>query len=660
MGLNLYQHNQTAYEAADRLMEETGKAAVIHPTGTGKSLIAFRLAEEHPNQKLLWLAPSAYIFQTQLENLKRMQSEEVSFPNIRFLTYAKLTAETGEKETAEAERMEAKEKITVAGSGTGKEKIIAAESRMGKTSEEAPDYIVLDEFHRCGASEWGKSVKKLLARYPKAKVLGLSATNIRYLDGQRDMAEELFEGNIASEMTLGEAIAKKILPAPTYVISMYSYQGELKNLEQRIAVSKNPELRKENEKILEELKRTLENAEGLDRIFAGHMQKKDGKYIVFCSGKAHMEEMTAASREWFRLVDKKPHIYRAVYDDPQSNREFRAFQEDGSCHLKLLFCIDMLNEGVHVEDIDGVILLRPTVSPILYLQQIGRSLSAGKKKQPVIFDIVNNFDNLYSIDCLKNEIEDAFARMPDLAAEKRKFYETFRIVDEARDCRMLFDRLAKNLSASWEVYYRAAECYRKTYGNLCPPKSYVTPEGLPLGSWLMTQRRIRLGRTAGNLSGEQIRRLDDLGMEWESGSERSFRRGYDALKQYVQKNGNADVKASYVAEDGFALGKWMTNIRQNRNLNREQEAALEQLGMVWDQRSRQWERNFHAAEEYYRQHGNLLVPQNYRTKEGVSLGLWVANQRRIYEGKKRGAAPLGELRIKRLDGIGMVWKKEQV
>lgn len=61
----------------------------------------------------------------------------------------------------------------------------------------------------------------------------------------------------------------------------------------------------------------------------------------------------------------------------------------------------MLNEGIHVDDVDGVILLRPTVSPIIYLQQIGRALSAGSEKTPVIFDLVNNFDSLYCIDCLK-------------------------------------------------------------------------------------------------------------------------------------------------------------------------------------------------------------------------------------------------------------------
>lgn len=77
-------------------------------------------------------------------------------------------------------------------------------------------------------------------------------------------------------------------------------------------------------------------------------------------------------------------------DAPQAG-EFTAFKKDDSKHMKLLFCIDMLNEGIHVDDVDGVILLRPTVSPIIYLQQIGRALSAGSEKTPLIFDLVNQF-----------------------------------------------------------------------------------------------------------------------------------------------------------------------------------------------------------------------------------------------------------------------------
>ena len=62
-------------------------------------------------------------------------------------------------------------------------------------SEINPDYIVLDEFHRCGAEMWGQGVQNLLDIYPEVPVLGLSATAIRYLDNRRDMSDELFDGN---------------------------------------------------------------------------------------------------------------------------------------------------------------------------------------------------------------------------------------------------------------------------------------------------------------------------------------------------------------------------------------------------------------------------------------------------------------------------------
>ena len=157
-----------------------------------------------------------------------------------------------------------------------------------------PDYIILDKFHRCGATEWGKSVRKLLDTYPDAKRLGLSAINIRYLDNQRNMAEEIFDGKIASEMTLGEAIVREILPEPKYVIAMYSYKKELDQLKKRVQALSNQGLITENQ---------------------------------------------------------KPHIYTAVYNDTSTDREFQTFKKDDSEHFKLLFCIDMLNEGVHVDDV---------------------------------------------------------------------------------------------------------------------------------------------------------------------------------------------------------------------------------------------------------------------------------------------------------------------
>lgn len=639
-------------------MEQTERAAVIHPTGTGKSFIAFKLAEEHPTEKICWLAPSAYIFQTQLLNLQEAdvgnatlagkdadtEGYDTNIPggNITFLTYAKLMMNEEIIETL------------------------------------TPDYIILDEFHRCGAAEWGKSVEKLLAAYPKAKVLGLSATNVRYLDGQRDMAEELFDGKIASEMTLGEAIAREILPAPTYVVSMYAWGEEWKRLQKRIQALPNAGLRSANEELLEQLRRALQKAEGLRDIFARHM-KSNGKYLVFCSDYEHMEEMLAQVPEWFGKVDEEPHLYRAYYDNPKTEQEFATFKSDNSSHLKLLFSIDMLNEGVHIPDIDGVVLLRPTVSPILYLQQIGRALSTGTRSQksngggvfqnnrPVIFDIVNNFESLSCIDSLQGELEEAWNALlwseRNSRGEKREFSERFRIYDEVRECRDIFAKLQRNLSASWEIYYAAASSYYKEHGNLNVPKKYVTEDGLTLGSWLQTQRRVRDGRISGSLTKEQEARLESIGMNWESKAEQSFRRGYDALTQYKMQYGNLDIRADYITEENFALGKWVANLRQKRNgkcgrpLTKEQVEQLDALGMIWDKNAYQWNCAYEQAASYYKEHGNLEVPYDYVTEENFALGNWIQNQRKIYAGKKAGASSLSEEQIRKLEKLGMSWQK---
>ena len=59
--IDLYEHNKTAYQKAEAMLNDTGRAAIIHPTGTGKSYIAFALALAHPRKHFLWVAPNEYI-----------------------------------------------------------------------------------------------------------------------------------------------------------------------------------------------------------------------------------------------------------------------------------------------------------------------------------------------------------------------------------------------------------------------------------------------------------------------------------------------------------------------------------------------------------------------------------------------------------------------
>lgn len=554
-GIKLFEHNETAYISAIRMLTETGKAAVIHPTGTGKSFIAFKLCYDNADKKICWLSPGEYIFKTQCENLAAAGSAVPR--NIAFFTYAKLMLMT------DAELEEIK-----------------------------PDYIILDEFHRCGAEMWGQGVKRLLNLYSDTPILGLTATNIRYLDNRRDMAD------------------------------------------------------------------------GLDKVFAKHMPKRDGKYIVFCASFDHMNEMADKAKEWFAKVDTEPHIYKAYSNDPAASKAFSAFKADVSKHLKLLYSIDMLNEGINVDDIDGVILLRPTVSPIIYKQQIGRAPSAGKKSNPVIFDIVLNIENLYSIGAVEEEMQIATAYYRSLGEESSIVNDSFSIYDEVKDCRELFSRLNDVLTVSWQTMFEQAKKYYSENGDLEVPARFITNDGYSLGHWIYNQRAVRKGQQTGNLSEEQIEKLNSIGMRWDLYTDYSWEKNFNAAKDYYEKNGHLDVPSRFVTRDGLPLGEWLSSLRtwessgiHPKYLSAERKKQLESIGMIWSKLDYYWEQNFSEALRYYRKNGDLIVPSNFVTDNGVRLGSWIFRQRKLHSGSCKGT-PLTAEQTARLNSIGMVWEPE--
>ena len=554
-GIKLFEHNETAYISAIQMLTETGKAAVIHPTGTGKSFIAFKLCYDNANKKICWLSPGEYIFKTQCENLTATGSAVPN--NIAFFTYAKLML------MSDAELEEIK-----------------------------PDYIILDEFHRCGAEMWGQGVKRLLNLYSDTPILGLTATNIRYLDNRRDMAD------------------------------------------------------------------------GLDKVFAKHMPKSDGKYIVFCASFDHMNEMADKAKEWFAKVDSEPHIYKAYSNDPAASKAFSAFKADVSKHLKLLYSIDMLNEGIHVDGIDGVILLRPTVSPIIYKQQIGRALSAGKKSNPVIFDIVLNIENLYSIGAVEEEMQIATAYYRSLGEESSIVNDSFSIYDEVKDCRELFGRLNDVLTVSWQTMFEQAKKYYSENGDLEVPARFITNDGYSLGHWIYNQRAVRKGQQTGNLSEEQIEKLNSIGMRWDLYTDYSWEKNFNAAKDYYEKNGHLDVPSRFVTRDGLPLGAWLSSLRtwessgiHPKYLSAERKKQLESIGMIWSKLDYYWEQNFSEALRYYRKNGDLLVPSNFVTDNGMRLGSWIFRQRKLHSGSCKGT-PLTAEQTARLNSIGMVWEPE--
>ena len=623
MALRLFEHNEKAYHAAVRMMEQYGKAAIVHPTGTGKSYIAFKPIEDNPEKVVIWFSPSEYIFKTQLESLKR---NDPDFPlaNVHFYTYAKLMCCT-----------------------------------QAQLDEIAAQKLILDEFHRAGAECLGESTVALLKLCPDAKLMGLTATNVRYLDNNRDMVEELFDGHIASDMNLGEAVVRGILPAPKYVTTVYQYQKALAKYQARVDNLRAPGIQDVNQKYLDALRRALEQADGLDRVFAHHITNKAGKYIVFCANKEHMDEMISHVPEWFAKVNLEVAVYEAYSDDPGTDKAFADFKTDESDKLKLLFCIDMLNEGVYVEGISGVILFRPTISPIIYKQQIGRALTAGDNSAPLILDVVNNFEGLCSIAGLQSEMQEAVYRLNANGEGDKIVTERFEVIEQVHDCRVLFERLQASLSSSWDHYFSEASIYYAEHSSLNIPKRYTTPAGLSLGVWLVTQRRVREGQIQGNLTEQHIERLDSIGMVWGNRKEIAWQHGFEVAKKYHDTYGNLMVARKYVDPDSYPLGQWVASQQwayPKGKLTDEQVERLNRIGMYRGNRNeRQW--NDQEAKRYFDAHGDLNVPAEYVSPGGYNLGNWVKRKRYTRHNPEKSCAVLTEERIAKLDEIGMRWEK---
>lgn len=419
--LGLQKHQQDAYQSVKKAYETKEKASVVIPTGCGKSFIALQLMVDNKDKRILFMAPSKAI-KNQMYNYiaKYIAGEEPSsersarmiadeyFPNLKIMLYPSL--------------------------------LRVKDEQMDKIQ---PDIIIMDELHRTGADKWGERINTLLEKNPNAKILGLTATPDRMDD--KNVIDNLFEGSIDYELTLVEALRDRIVKAPTYVKCDYALGEYLEGIRTAISNCSDEQKKKELQDKYDKMRKIVEQAEGIPELFAKNIKDKDGKYIIFCKDKAHMDELMSKAKEWFGAIDDNPEIYSVFssegYTENDNRKSIETFESSKSEHLKLLFSIEMLNEGLHIEDISGVVMARPTDSRIIYLQQLGRALSSDtSREKTIVFDLVNNYLK-NNLDAEINKItngnhrsnDDIKGGHEDGAQEDIEDIDIFRIQGETRD-----------------------------------------------------------------------------------------------------------------------------------------------------------------------------------------------------------------------------------
>ena len=427
--INLYEHNKETYEKLKEILKTNNKTCAIQPTGTGKSFLILKLIEDYAeqNRDIIVIEPQKYIFNQLRE---KIQKYGLLIDNVKFITY----------------------------------------SALGKLDDEkirqfnSPNLVLIDEMHRAGAPKWGVGLQMMFDAFPNdCKYVGFSATPIRFLDGKRNMAEELFDGCIASEIGLADAILNRILPLPRYIAGLYSYDNECNALDKKIRTGCNSE--EEKERLLKELanlKNNLDKSNGISSIFKKYINQDKGKYIAFCRNINHLKQMKSCLENWFSEAGISLNLYEVHCKNSMNDKQFKEFMDDEE--FAVCLSVAMLAEGVH--GIDGVILLRDTISPNLYYQQIGRAFSVDMRSVPIIFDLVANCESI--MDCnLKNDLLevidkrensnisefDGNAKKKEKEITKRDI-ESFFVYDQVLDAVNAFRDFEKKFNASWDKMYR--------------------------------------------------------------------------------------------------------------------------------------------------------------------------------------------------------------
>lgn len=474
---DLRPHNRYTYKEVKAVLENKNRVAVPNATGTGKSFIILQILFDYRYKKSIVLAPTNEI----LDGLKKLAPWSIT--NCKFYTYSKFFALYSK----------------------------------GKLEELNIDLIILDEMHRAGALNWGKAVKYVLNKNNNSKIIGLSATPIRFLDNNRDMINELFYGSSTTPISLSEAIVRKILPMPIYVSAMYDLDKEI---EKKLRLMKSLNISLEDKrKYIEELnvyKDKWERESKIENIIKKHLPKsKKLKFIIFCENNKHLIKMKDEVNKWFNsALDNKFNIKSFVITsiNKRSKENLAKFEsENNDNELKLLFAISKLNEGIHIRNITGIVMLRNTKSPSIYYQQLGRCLTTDSvDENPIVFDFVDNIDNLELVNFRKN-LEEAklfnnvYRRQIGLQDEDIRLS----LYEEHEEVILELKNIERKITYNWEESFESLLKFKEINGHLNVPKN---DEYLRLYSWISLQRTLYKRNI---LNEEFISKLNSIGFIWD-------------------------------------------------------------------------------------------------------------------------------------------------
>ena len=327
------------------------RALLVSATGTGKTYAAAFAVKDFQPKKFLFIVHREQILNQAIKSFKRVFNGEDD----------KFGLLSGNSKEFDKDYLFS----TV--------QTMSKEEYYTKFDEDEFDFIVIDEVHKAGAL----SYKKLLNYFKPKFWLGMTASPDR-TDGEN--IYEIFDYNVPLDIRLQDALEEDLLcPFHYFGISDLTVDGEVLDDESdfRYLVS--------NDRV----NYLLEKSE-----YYGHTGERC-KALVFCSTKREARELADAFTQ-----RGHPSVFLSG-DNSQDEREeaiYRLTSDDAGDPIEYIFTVDIFNEGVDIPEVNQVLLVRPTQSSIIFIQQLGRGLRKFKNKEyVVIIDFIGNYKNNFLI-----------------------------------------------------------------------------------------------------------------------------------------------------------------------------------------------------------------------------------------------------------------------
>lgn len=261
---------------------------------------------------------------------------------------------------------------------TGKAVVFASVATLGKDSylcddyfsRDYFDYMVVDEFHHAVTDQY----RKIIDYFKPKFLLGLTATPER-MDGRS--IYEICDYNVPYEISLKDAINKGML-VPFHYYGIYDrtdYSGF------------RPERGRYTERDLN--RAYIGNEARCELIYRHYGKYRSRRALGFCSTRQHAEDMAG---EFSRRGIPSAAVYSDGNGTYAEERE-TAIEKLKNGDIRVIFSVDMFNEGVDITSVDMVMFLRPTESPVVFLQQLGRGLRRCRGKEYLnVLDFIGNYE----------------------------------------------------------------------------------------------------------------------------------------------------------------------------------------------------------------------------------------------------------------------------